>query len=267
MTEHRTVTLAVEPFADTSLLSFPSLSSIGGFSHCITTRPWNMAVHRGPDSDQAVDRRRRICRKLGLPFENLTAADQIHSAHVLRVLPTDRGRGREGRDTAIHFTDGLVCDLPGVPVIQFSADCPIIIVVEPRRRILGTAHASWRGTIARIALELIRQLVREFAVQPDELIAAVGPCAGATEYEVGDEVFRIALAQLADAERHFPVHGGKRCFDLRSANVAQLIQAGVRPDRISVADESTMSDPRFFSHRRDGESTGRFAIIAGIREA
>jgi polyphenol oxidase len=266
MTEYHTVALVTEPFADTSLLSFPSLADIAGFAHCVTTRPWNVAVHRGPQADLAVGRRRRICERLGLPFENLTAADQIHSAHVLRILPSDRGRGREGRETALHFTDGLACDLPGVPVIQFSADCPIIVVVEPRRRIFGTAHASWRGTVARITLELIRQLVREFAVEPSDLIAAIGPCAGPTEYEVGEEVFRIAKTQLAEAERHFPVHAGKRCFDLRSANAAQLLEAGVRPDRISVAGESTMSDPRLYSHRRDGEATGRFGVIAGFRE-
>jgi polyphenol oxidase len=241
------------------------LSAIEGFACCVTTRPWNMAPHRGPESHLAVARRKQVCDRLALPFENLTAADQIHSAHVLRLLPSDKGRGRDGRETALHFTDGLICDLPAVPVIQFSADCPIIVVVDPRRRVFGTAHASWRGTVARIAHELIRQLIREFSVQPGDLVAAIGPCAGPAEYEVGDEVFRIARTQLPDADAHFPIYRGKRCFDLRSANVAQLLEAGLRPDRITAACESTMTDKRFYSHRRDGTDTGRFALIAGFR--
>jgi YfiH family protein len=265
MTEYQTVALVAESFADTSLLTFPALSHIDGFAYCVTTRPWNMAPHRGPEPHLAVARRKQVCAKLGLPFENLTAADQIHSAHVLRVLPADKGRGRDGRETALHFTDGLICDLPAVPVIQFSADCPIIIVVEPRQRVFGTAHASWRGTVARIAQELIRQLIREFSVQPADLVAAIGPCAGPAEYEVGDEVLRIAQTRLPDADAHFPIRRGKRCFDLRSANVAQLLEAGLRSDRITVARESTMTDERFYSHRRDGADTGRFAIIAGFR--
>jgi YfiH family protein len=266
MTAYATVALTSQSLEDMSLLMFPALRSIEGFTHCVTTRPWNMAAHRGPDVQLAVARRKRVCEHLGLPFSNLVAADQIHSAHVLRVRPSDRGRGNTGRETALHFVDGLVCGLPGVPVIQFSADCPIIIVVDRRLRVFATAHASWRGTVAGIAAELVRQMVREFQVKPGELLAGIGPCAGAMEYEVGEEVLRIAQTRIEDAERHFPTEDGKRYFDLRSANLAQLIEAGLRPEQISVAAESTMSDRRFFSHRRDGPDTGRFAVIAGFRQ-
>jgi hypothetical protein len=264
MTPYQTVALVSEPLDDTALLSFPTLREIGGLAHCVTTRPWNMACHRGPEAHLAVARRRRVCQHLGLPFEHLTAADQIHSAHVLRILPTDVGRGRDGRETAMHFVDGMICDLGGVPLIQFSADCPIILAVEPNQRVFGTAHASWRGTVAGISAELVRQMVREFGVDPAELTAAIGPCAGPEEYEIGEEVFRIAKTRLADADRYFPVHHGRRCFDLRSANAAQLAAAGVRRQRIIVARETTMSDDRFFSHRRDGPLTGRFALFAGF---
>jgi copper oxidase (laccase) domain-containing protein len=84
------------------------------------------------------------------------------------------------------------------------------------------------------------------------------------EYEIGNDVFRIAQARLEDAEQFFPTAGGRRFFDLRAANVAQLTAAGVRPERISVAAECTISDLRFFSHRRDGAGTGRFALLAGF---
>jgi len=257
--------LLVEPFEDTALLSFASLRRVEGFVHCFTTKPWNMAVHRGPDTESAVARRRRICDHLGLAFEHLTAADQIHSAHVLRIIPSDVGRGREGRADALQFVDGMVCDIPGVPLVQFSADCPLIVLVEPRRRVFGTAHASWRGTVGGIALELVRQMVGEYEVDPAELVAGIGPCAGRDEYEVGEAVFRIAAARLRLAERYFRRGGGKLCFDMKSANAAQLIEAGVRPERISIAAESTISDGRFYSHRREGERTGRFALLAGFR--
>jgi YfiH family protein len=259
--------LSVEPFEDTAFLSFPSLREVAGFAHCFTTKPWNMAPHRGPEADLAVARRRRVCEFLRLPFGHLTAADQVHSAHVLRISGSDVGRGRQCRADAMHFVDGMVSELAGVPLVQFSADCPLVVAVEPRRRIFGTAHASWRGTVAGIAVEMIRQLVREFGINPIELIAGVGPCAGRNEYEVGEEVFRVANARLHEAERFFSLVRGKRCFDLKSANAAQLIEAGLRADRISIAAESTISDARFYSHRREGEGTGRFALFAGFRVA
>ena len=264
MSVPQSVELVSEPFHDTQLLRFAALADIPGFAHCITTRPWNMATHRGESCDRAADRRELICRRLGLPFSNLTAADQIHSPHVLRVRPEDVGAGRFARDGAVKFTDGLVCDLVDVPLIQFSADCPLILAVEPDRRVIGTAHASWRGTVASIAGELIRQMRQEFAVAPGDLFVGICPCAGPDEYEVGSEIRRIAEARLGDVAAFFPSRGGRLFFDMRAANAAQLLGAGCRPERIFLASASTMSDPRFYSHRRDGAETGRFALVAGF---
>ncbi len=257
--------LLEQPVDDGCLLTFPSLSAISGFAHAVTTRPWNMAAHQGPQADRAVERRRRVCDHLGLPFSRLTAAEQIHSGHVLRVLPSDVGAGREGRDSAIRFIDGMVCHLPGVPLIMFSADCPLILAVDPVRRVFGMAHASWRGTVAGIAIELVRQLGQEFAVRPEDLLVGVGPCAGPEAYEVGEEVVRIFSARLAAAGRFLRPRGDRYLLDLRAANAAQLFEAGVRPEHLTLADHCTITDPRFFSHRREGAATGRFAIVAGFR--
>ncbi|GJQ27516.1 MAG: laccase domain protein [Phycisphaerae bacterium] len=260
----QTVELLETPLDDGLLLQFEALCNIDDFRHSITTRPWNMAPHRGPQADLAVPRRRRVCEHLGFSFDRLTAPDQIHSPHVLRVLPGDVGRGRTERETAIPFTDGLICDLAGVPVMQFSADCPIVVLVDPVRRAFGTAHASWRGTVAGITSELVRQMQREFGVEPARLMGAICPCAGPGEYEVGEDVRRIAKARLEAGETFFSSRGGRLYFDLRAANVHQLVRAGVPVDRICVASASTMTDGRFYSHRRDGAETGRFAFIGGF---
>ncbi|GAG03167.1 unnamed protein product, partial [marine sediment metagenome] len=54
-------------------------------------------------------------------------------------------------------------------------------------------------------------------------------------------------------------------FDLWSANRDQLLAAGLGPDRIELAGICTIQDDRFFSYRRDGPETGRFALVAGVR--
>lgn len=259
-----TIELESRPIDDSALLVFPPLTDVDGLAHAVTTRPWNMAAHRGPESDRAVDRRRRLCAALNLPFERLTAPDQVHSPHVWRIEARDVGAGRDGRATALKFVDGLICHMPKVPVIQFSADCPLLLVVEPRARVFGMAHASWRGTVTQIARELLNRLQRDCSADPANCLAAIAPCAGPDEYEVGQDVRRIALDRLSDAESYFRPRGEKWTFDMRGANVAQLVAGGVPAERIYVAAHSTMSDPRFFSHRRDGADTGRFALIAGF---
>ncbi len=259
-----TVELNIVPLENTNLFQFPAFRALDGFAHAVTSRPWNMATHIGPEANLAVDRRRRICEHLGLSFEKLTAPDQIHSPHVIRIGPGDLGAGREGRHTALKFIDGMVCGMAGVPIMQFSADCPIVVIVDPHQRVFGTAHASWRGTVAQITEELVRQLRKEFNVDPSRLVAAICPCAGPSEYEVGEDVRRIALARLPDAERFFPKVDGTWRFDLRAANVDQLVRNGIDPSRISVAANSTMTDKRFYSHRLESEQAGRFAFVGGF---
>ncbi|MCK6482981.1 MAG: laccase domain-containing protein [Phycisphaerae bacterium] len=259
--------LDVEPFEDTALLRFPRLGRFDRLIHVITTRPWNMAPHRGPHRELAILRRQRLCAHLGVPFERLTAPDQIHSPHVVRVDEADVGAGRFGRDSAIRFVDGLVCDLPDTPLLQLSGDCPLILVHDPVRHALGTAHASWRGTVAGAAGLLVRRLTAEFGSRPADLWAGIAPCAGAERYEVGAEVRRVALAMLPDADRFFATYAGKLCFDLKSANADALLTAGVPAAQIEVAAECTLSDARFFSHRREGPDAGRFALVAAVRAA
>ena len=258
--------LLVEPFEDTHLLRFPGFDAIPGFAHVITTRPWNMAPHRGPDADKAVERRRRICVHLGFDFDKLTAADQIHSGHVVRIGSNDVGAGRFGRDTAVKFVDGLVSELPGVPLLQLSADCLLILVVDPMRRALGTAHASWRGTVAHIASNLIRAMTQSFGSKPQDLMIGIAPCASPPRYEVGEDVCRIVREMLSAGESVLPkAPSGRRCFDLKGANTQAIMDMGVSPQNLITAAECTMADERFYSHRRDGETTGRFALFAGFR--
>ncbi len=273
MTAYRSTPMLSQPLEDTALLRFPGLAADHGLIHAVTCKPWNLAPHRGPDRERAVERRQRVCAALGLDFDRLTAAEQIHGPHVVRVEESDVGAGRFDRRDAVRFVDGLVCDERGVPLLQLSADCPLMVVYDRRRPALGCAHASWRGTVAGIAEQLVAAMVRSFNSDPPALRAGIGPCAGPQRYEVGPEVRRVALTALPDAERFFsPAAGfdsarnpGRYLFDLRAANAAQLLRSGLRAEHIETAAECTISDPRFFSHRRDGDLTGRFGLLVALR--
>jgi YfiH family protein len=165
----------------------------------------------------------------------------------------------------VRFVDGLVCDIPRVPLLQLSADCLLILAVDPNRRAFGTAHASWRGTVGGVARNLVRMMVHSFETRPADLLVGLAPSACPPRYEIGEDVRRVAEAMLTDAGRFMPASpSGRHCFDLKAANADQLLGSGVPAGRIVIAAECTMADPRFYSHRRDGDTTGRFALIAGF---
>src|SRR5262249_18527034 len=128
----------------------------------------------------------------------------------------------------------------------------------------GTAHASWRGTVAGISAILVERMGIEFGSAPADLWAGLAPCAGHDAYEVRDDVRRIARTLLPEADRFFATREGRLTFDLKAANADQLIRSGIPAPHIEIASECTIRDERFYSHRREGPNTGRFALIAGL---
>lgn len=256
----RTVHCDVEGWAFEQLAAEPRLR------HVFVSRPHNWAPHRGPLREAAVEQRRALCAALGFDFERLTSPQQIHGAELLRVEDGDVGAGRLGRGQAVPFVDGLLTDRAGLPLILLSADCPLVLVYDPRRPALGIAHASWLGTAAGISRRLVERMAAEFGCDPSRLKAAIAPSAGPCCYQVGPEVRRIFRTRFPDADAFFspPGEAGGGRLDLWAANAAQLIAAGMPAGAIESSRMCTICDRRFWSHRRDGPDAGRNALVAGI---
>ncbi len=257
--------MIVESAGGIDLLRFGALADLAGLAHAITTGPWNMACHCGPDVRLAVSRRQRVCDTLGLAFDRLTCAEQIHGGELAVVQPEQVGAGRDGRASAVAGVDGLLTDRPGVGLMVLSADCPLVLVFDPQRRALGVAHASWRCTVAQISRCLVDGMADVFGCDPVGLRAGIGPSAGPERYVVGDDVRQRAAAVFDHHDRYFRQTPAGMTFDLWSANRDQLLAAGLRANRVEVAGICTIQDDRFFSYRRDGPETGRFALVAGLQ--
>ena len=155
--------------------------------------------------------------------------------------------------------DGLWTASPGLPLEVRVADCVPILLWDPAG-IVGAVHAGWRGTAADIAGEAIRVGVARLGLQPGACRVAIGPCISADAFEVGDEVVQglrgAGLVDDAFGLRFGP--GGRPHVDLRRANRALLVRAGVPEAAIEDVGGCTVGPTcRHHSHRRDRERSGR----------
>jgi YfiH family protein len=170
---------------------------------------------------------------------------QHHSATVHRA---EAGRkGVEG--------DGLWTDEPGIPMTALTADClPIAIVRTHGAPRLALLHAGWRGLLAGIV-----EAGAGAICGPDggALRGIVGPAIGPCCSEVGDEVAEPFAARFgADVLRG-------RMLDLWTSAELALREAGV--EHVERVDLCTACNPElFFSHRREGGTTGRQGLIAYV---
>jgi len=139
----------------------------------------------------------------------------------------------------------------GRPVAVLVADCVPIALTGPG--LAGAVHAGWRG--------LCRGVIEAAAVAAGPGACAwIGPCIGPCCFEVGPEVPAEFAAGHPDVPDCSEVVDGTLRFDLRRAAAFALRAAGVGVAE-AMGIPCTSCDPRFFSYRRDGPTTGRQALV------
>ena len=255
MPEGEAPRFALTPLADWHVGQFAALNELPGLAHAVTTR-------RGLDVDLAKSDKpaaaELVARRLGL--DAVAFCNQVHGAGVLGAACG--GPAGDG--------DALVTDTPGLGVMAFSADCPLVLVADAAGRAVGIAHSSWRGTLKGVPARLIEALTGRFGVDPSELVACIAPSAGPCCYEVGGEVLTAAVEALGlGAERVFRARAnGKFLFDLWAACRDQLLRAGLPGRSVHTAGLCTLCRNDLFpSHRIEGPPAGRFVAVLGLRRA
>ncbi len=215
----------------------------------------NLAQRPGESEAALEENWSRVAAALELPGAAIGLASQTHGVTVLNGDAATRpGRVDLGEGDAIVLTK------PEALIAVRVADCVPILLRAPGA--VAAVHAGWRGTAAGIVTQALEVLTARAGVSPAEVVAAIGPAIGPCCYEVGDEVAQALLAVAPEAVALRP--GPRRPHaDLRAVNEALLRAAGVR--EVEQVGPCTRCSPDHFSHRREGEATGRLAAVIGLR--
>jgi YfiH family protein len=214
----------------------------GGRALFTDRRAGNLSMRAGDEHERGLQRRHELCETLGLNW--LCASPQVHGTHVQCVTHPTGSRGHPATIDA----DGHATALADVGTMVLGADClPVALGCDGA---VAMVHAGWRGLAAGVLEEGVRA-VRDLG-DGEEIVAVVGPGAGACCYEVGEEVH----GAFADAHRH------GRNIDLQAIARDRLLVAGVAEVRVVAA--CTVCDERFFSYRREGARAGRQAGVAWL---
>lgn len=192
-----------------------------------------------------------VLRRLPWPVAAISA-EQVHGSSIAVV-------GANGADMTVPGCDALITDRPQRALVIRTADCLPIMFVEPRRRVIGIAHAGWRGLAAALPARMVELLTRVSHSAAASLQVAIGPAICGQCYQVGAE-FRERFGR-------FVTRRGRRWFcDLRAIAAAQLRQAGVAARHILISRHCTVEEPqRWYSVRRDGQATGRIASFIVLK--
>lgn len=204
----------------------------------------------------------RLRVALGFEGRPLLAPRQVHGAEVAVHRYGDPVPAR-----CVFEGDGVITNDPTVALIVLAADCCALFLHDPRLGAIGVVHAGWRGTAGSIAAAAVAAMRSAFGSWPEDIRAGIGPAIGRCCYEVGMDVAGAVSAAAGSVAVFDASASGKAMLDLPLANRLQLQRAGLRPEKIGVAEVCTACrTDLFYSHRREGEPTGRFGALIAVAE-
>lgn len=219
----------------------------------------NVGWHVGDDPEHVKANHETICSAVGLDTQTLVSCRQVHGDVVAVVSGGDGGQ-------TLRNTDALITNQRGLLLLIRLADCVPVFLHDPENKVIGLAHAGWKGTLLEIAAKTVRSMVETCGSRPEAIRGGLGPAIGPCCFEVGPEVVAAVRALFADEADIVldMLPSGKAHLDLWKANAQQLRAAGVT--QIETADICTCCrKDLFYSHRGENGHTGRFAAVMGLR--
>lgn len=236
-----------------SMIQARSLATLAGIRHGFFTRDGGISdgVYRSlngglgsRDAPTSVEENRsRMAAALGVRPDSLITAYQIHSPDAVvaerRWTPDNRPRA-----------DAVVTRVPGLAVSVTSADCGPVLFADPLARVIGAAHAGWKGALTGVLEATIAAMERLGATRA-RMAVVIGPLIRQGSYEVGPEFVARFAAVDPDNRRFFrpAPRDGHAMFDLGGYIASRLTRAGI--GQIEDLAHCTYADPaRFFSYRR-----------------
>ncbi len=235
------------------MLQAQSLSKLPGIRHGFFTRSGGVSdgVYRslngGVGSEDSpvkiAENRARMAANLGVAAERFLTAYQIHSPEVA-VAETPWASSERPR------ADAIVTRTPGLAIGISTADCGPVLFADAEARVIGAAHAGWRGALTGVIEATVAAMEKLGAERP-RIVAAAGPMIRQPNYEVGQDLIDRFVAIEPNTVRFFKPakRQGHAMFDLAGYVMSRLQRAEIA--QIEDLGHCTYADPaQFYSYRR-----------------
>ena len=208
---------------------------------------FNLGLRSGEVEDVVRSNRSLLMRALKLPAPPRWL-HQVHGDRSLRITG-EIFDGEQMADAAFTTQSNIVLAI-------LTADCLPILIAARDGSEIAAIHAGWRG----LAAGIVESTIARLRARPAQLLVCLGPAIGAASYEVDADVRDAFVGKSSDAAGAFTAtRAGHWHCDLYELARRKLRAIGI--DAIFGGTFDTFTDARFYSYRRDGVRSGRFASL------
>ena len=192
-----------------------------------------------------------LAEEIRMKPANIALAEQVHETVVRTVSEGGIYPG----------TDAFVTNTPGIALGIQVADCGAVLFGDSMNKVIGAAHAGWRGAVDRIVPKTIEKML-DLGADVSRIKVFVSPCIAKHNFEVGEEVAEKFSDHLVERVQYEKPH-----VDLKGLIKDQLTDSGINPENIEMDERCTIDhEDLFYSYRREKENSGRMVGIIKLNK-
>lgn len=205
-------------------------------------RIYRSSVHNEEnENNQNIENRKLFLEKSGLSDEDIVLTGLVHGNRIIEIGEKDKGK-------IISECDGFVTDTPGIILGVTAADCLPVYFWNKQNRVVGIAHAGWRGVQKEIVIEMVKLFINNYKCQAGDIEVEIGPHIKDCHFEVKDDVIK----NFSNYPECFKEKDGAVYIKLGDIVKKQLVSSGIEKENIKLSQECTFCEKdKYFSYRRD----------------
>lgn len=213
-----------------------------------------MSVKKSLDENKNLN---KFLSLFGQNKENLIMMEQVHGNRIKLVNDKDKGKVLSG-------IDGMVCNQPGITLGVKVADCLPILFYDKEKKVIGVAHAGWKGTLKRISQSMVKKM-KLLGAKPENILVGIGPYIGSCCYTISNERADKFKKEFGNLKGMVIVNSEGIHLDLKAPTVVQLVKRGVRKNIDLALACTACQNSEFFSFRRNrGKDFGEILGVIGL---
>lgn len=257
--------LTISSFEKTNLVKHMFTTRIGGYSSN-EYESLNLGMSSDDDIENIISNYRKVANIMETSIDRFVLSHQMHNTNIKIVNYEDCGKGLI-KDLDYYNIDGLITNELDVVLSTVYADCVPLFFLDPTKKVIGLAHAGWKGTVNKIGAKMVEEFIRSFSSKPEDILVGIGPSIGKCCYEVGIEVYDKFNKNFTNIENLFkPTIKGKWMLDLWESNKVILKESKVLDRNITISNVCTCCNDKFYSYRRDNGKTGRMSALIKLKK-
>jgi len=209
-----------------------------GFSAGVAGRAINTSNYSGSRGEIRKIEKSVLEKITGIDSRNIVMLEQVHGDSIIHVVsePSED-------QIAVAEADGFITALPGICLVIRTADCVPVFIYDPVERVLGAVHSGWKGTLLDISGRCVRDIVRIYGSEPENIYAFILPSIGPESYEVNNDVAKFFPDESVEKN-------GRLFVDLWKRVEKSLVNEGIRREMIFNTGICNMKNHlEFYSHR------------------